>query len=184
LTWDEIKDNALRFTKRWKDAANEEAQAQSFQIDLLRVFGIKDPEAIGDFEYKVPLEDGRNGYIDYFWKKRIAIEMKSRGKDLSAAYEQLKTYVFHLPAEQIPDLLMVCDFETIVLHHRSTGTKKQFKTKDLHKNIRRFANIAGYETTREIEDQIEVNVKAAEKMAKLHDALKAMAMRDMIWKCT
>lgn len=172
LTWDEIRANAVRFVKRWKNAANEEAQAQTFQMDFLRVFGIEDPEDIGDFEYKVPLEDGRNGYIDYLWKKRIAIEMKSRGKDLGKAYEQLKNYVFHLPADDMPDMLMVCDFETIVLYHRSTGTQKQFKTKELQKNIRQFANISGYETTREIEDQIEVNVKAAEKMAKLHDALK------------
>lgn len=173
LTWDKIHDNALPFAKRWKDAYNEEAQAQSFQIEFLRVFGIEDPEAIGDFEYKVPLEEGRNGYIDYLWKGHIAIEMKSKGKNLGAAYEQLKNYVFHLPADDMPELLMVCDFQTIVLYHRSIGARKQFKTKELNKNIRQFANIAGYETTREIEDQIEVNVKAAEKMAKLHDALKS-----------
>ncbi|MDL2318463.1 class I SAM-dependent DNA methyltransferase, partial [Eubacteriales bacterium OttesenSCG-928-A19] len=173
LTWDEIRDGAMRFSKRWQHAANEEAQAQAFQIDFLRVFGIDDPESIGDFEFKVPLEGGHNGYVDYLWKKHIAIEMKSKGKDLAKAYEQLKNYVFHLPAEDIPDLLMVCDFETVVLYHRSTGVKKQFKTRELHKNIRQFSNIAGYETKREMEDQIEVNVKAAEKMAKLHDALKS-----------
>lgn len=173
LTWDEIRGNALRFANRWKDASNEEAQAQAFQMDFFRVFGVDDPEAEGDFEYKVPLEEGRTGYIDYLWKKRIAIEMKSRGKDLGGAYTQLKNYVFHLPAEEIPDLLMVCDFETVVLYQRNTGTRKQFKLKDLYKNIRRYASIAGYETMREIEEQVEVNIKAAEKMAKLHDALKS-----------
>jgi len=172
LTWDDIKGNAVAFSKRWKDAHNEEAQAQAFEMDFFRVFGIDDPEQSGDFEYKVPLDDGRTGYIDYLWKKQIAVEMKSRGKELSRAYEQLKEYVVHLPAEDIPDLLMVCDFENIVLHRRSTGEKFAFKTKDLHKNIKRFANISGYETTREFDNQVEVNVKAAEKMAKLHDALK------------
>ena len=34
------------------------------------------------------------------------------------------------------------------------------------------AVIAGYETERIRDDQVEVNVKAAEKMAKLHDTLK------------
>ena len=173
LSWDEIKGNALRFSKRWKDAHNEEAQAQAFEIEFFRVFGVEDPEQTGDFEYRVKLNGGRNGYIDYLWKKQIALEMKSRGKDLSKAYEQVKDYVFHLPAEDIPDLLMVCDFETIQLHRRSTGEQKIFKTKDLHRNIKLFANIAGYETTRTYEDQIEVNVKAAEKMARLHDELQA-----------
>ena len=98
--------------------------------------------------------------------------MKSRGKDLNKAYTQLKEYVFHLPDEDMPDMLMVCDFATIVLHSRTTGEKFSFKTKDLRKHIKRFADIAGYETTRIYENQIDVNVKAAEKMARLHDALK------------
>ena len=40
------------------------------------------------------------------------------------------------------------------------------------RHIRRFANIAGYTTERHRPDPVEINVKAAEKMAKLHDALK------------
>lgn len=43
----------------------------------------------------------------------------------------------------------------------------------MHKHIRRFADIAGYETERIRDGQMEVNVKAAEKMARLHDALKS-----------
>lgn len=173
LSWEVIQANAVKFSERWKDAQNEEAQGQTFTVDFFKVFGVDDPEKTGDFEYKVPLDEGRTGYIDYLWKKRIALEMKSFGKDLSKAYGQLKEYVFHLPDDEIPDLLMVCDFATIVLHSRTTGQKISFKTKELRKHIKRFADIAGYETTRDYESQVEVNVKAAEKMAKLHDALKA-----------
>ena len=172
LSWEAIQANAIQFSKRWEDATSEEAQAQTFTIDFFKVFGISDPERTGDFEYKVPLTEGRTGYIDYLWKKRIAVEMKSSGKDLNKAYEQLKEYVFHLPHDEIPDLLMVCDFKTIVLHSRTTGKKISFKTKELRKHVKRFADIAGYEATRVYENHVEVNVKAAEKMAKLHDALK------------
>lgn len=56
---------------------------------------------------------------------------------------------------------MVGDFENILLYRRTTAERFAFKTKDLRKHICRFASIVGYETTREIEDQIEVNVKAA-----------------------
>lgn len=173
LTWEAIQGNAVAFSKRWKDARNEEAQGQSFTSDFFRVFGVADPEKVGDFEYKVPLDDGRTGYIDYLWKNRIAVEMKSAGKGLNKAYAQLKEYVFHLPEDEMPELLMVCDFTTIVLHSRTTGKKISFKTKELRKHIKRFADIAGYETTRVYESQVEVNVKAAEKMAKLHDALQS-----------
>ena len=171
FTWEEIQINAVKFSKKWKDAYNEEAQAQAFLLDFFMVFGVEALE-VGAFEYRVPKEIEGKGYIDYFWKKKIAIEMKSKGKSLDKAYEQLKNYIIQLPADEIPELLMVCDFETVVLYHRGKNIRKQFKVKDLSKNIRQFASIAGYETTREIEDQIEVNVRAAEKMAKLHDALK------------
>jgi len=173
LPWDEIQVNAISFAKRWKDAKREEALAQTFEKEFLSVFGVEDALAVGEYEYRVPLDDGHNGYIDYYWPKKIAIEFKTRGKDLNKAYDQLKEYVLHLPGEDMPDLMMVCDFETIVLHHRSTGEVVRFKTKDLRKHIKQFANIAGYETTRVYENQVEVNVQAAEKMARLHDALKA-----------
>ena len=71
LSWESIQANAISFAKRWEDATSEEAQAQSFTIDFLRVFGVDDPEKIGNFEYKVPLDDGHVGYIDYFWKKKM-----------------------------------------------------------------------------------------------------------------
>ena len=172
LPWDEIQSNATAFSKRWRDAKNEEAQSQSFLTDFLRVFGIDDPESIGDFEYKVPLSTGRTGYIDYVWKSKIAIEMKSRGRNLDEAYYQLQTYMKDLPAEEIPDLWLVSDFENMRLYRRSINRIFSFKTKDLRKNIRLFADIAGYETERVIENQIQVNVKAAEKMARLHNGLK------------
>jgi len=172
LTWDEIQANAVAFSKKWKDAKNEDAEAQGFLIDFLRVFGV-DTMGVGDFEYKVPLADGRRGEIDYLWKGKIAIEMKSRGKSLDLAYDQLKRYMQSLPHEDIPDLWLVCDFENMQLRRRSTSEIWDFKKKDLRKHIKKFADIAGYTTERTHEDQVEVNVKAAEKMAKLHDALKA-----------
>ncbi|GHU82362.1 methylase [Clostridia bacterium] len=172
LTWDEIQSNAVAFSKRWKDETREEAMAQTFETELMRVFGVDDPAKCGVFEYKVPLAGGHNGYIDYLWKGQIAIEFKSKGKDLDRAYHQLQNYLQHLPEEEIPDLQMVCDFENIILYRRSTKENWKFKTKDLRKHIKRFANIAGYTTERVRENQIEVNVKAAEKMARLHDALK------------
>ena len=171
LSWDEIQQGAITFARRWKDGWDEKSEAQSFVRDFLRVFGAEDAAAVGRFEERAQRESGR-GFMDYFWPKKIAIEMKSKGRDLDRAYTQLADYLCHLPEDEIPELWMVSDFETIVLWRRSTKQHKQFKTKDLKKNIRQFADIAGLETQRVDIDQMEVNVKAAEKMARLHDALK------------
>ena len=173
LSWDEIQANSVAFSKQYKTARNEEAEGQGFVIDFLRVFGVEKPMESGNFEFKVPLTAGKTGYIDYRWKGQIAIEMKSRGKDLDAAFIQLQTYMKHLPDDEIPDLWMVCDFENIRLCRRSTNEIWNFKTKDLRKHIKRFADIAGYTTERMITDRVELNIKAAEKMAKLHDALES-----------
>jgi len=172
LTWDDIQSNALAFAIRWKDAKNEKSEAQMFVRYFLSIFGIDDAAAVGRFENPALKEEGR-GFMDYFLPKKIAIEMKSQGKDLNEAYKQLKDYIVHLPADEMPELLMVSDFETIVHYNRTTGKRTLFKTKDLHKHVKRFAVLAGYATQRdqEREDQLEVNIRAAERMALLHDEL-------------
>lgn len=171
LTWEAILSNAIKFSHKWKDAKKEKAEAQPFMLDFMKVFGVNAPLSVGEFEVKVNVDDGRVGYFDYLWPKKIAIEMKTPGKDLKKAYEQLKNYVVHLRQEEMPDLLMVSDFANIHLYQRTTGKMSVFKLKDLRRHIREFAILAGYEISRIPEAQLEVNVEAAEKMAILHDAL-------------
>ena len=65
LTWDDIQSNAMGFSKRWKDAGKEESEAQNFVTDLLRVFGVAEPVKTGEFEFKVPLTGGMDGYTFY-----------------------------------------------------------------------------------------------------------------------
>ncbi|MBR4986979.1 MAG: class I SAM-dependent DNA methyltransferase, partial [Proteobacteria bacterium] len=174
LSWAEIEDRAASFRKVWeKQKGAERQQAQRFVTEFLAVFGVENPLLDdGEFEHKTPKEFGDDGYIDYFLPRKLIVEMKSKGKDLGKAFEQVKDYVFHLPAEQMPELVLVCDFDRFELYHRTTAEHVSFRLKDIRKYVRHFANIAGYETQRIYDDQFEVNVEAAMKMAKIHDALK------------
>jgi len=169
LSWDTIQANAVAFSKRWADVVSEKQQDQGFIDALLRVFGVEDSRMVGTFQEKTQI-DGK--WIDYLWKGKIAIEMKSRGESLDTAFEQLRGYMMRIPENEVPDLWLASDFENIRLSQRSTNKIYNFKTKDLRKHIKKFADIAGYTTERVREEQVEVNVKAAEKMAKLHDALR------------
>ena len=81
LSWNEIKDRALRFSKEWKNTINEEADAKPFLDAFFDVFGIT-RKKIGTFEHKVKKLSDTDGYIDLLWKGTILIEMKSRGKNL------------------------------------------------------------------------------------------------------
>ena len=174
LSWEEIEDRAASFRKTWeKQKGAERQQAQSFLRDFLSVFGMDNPlENGGEFEHKTPKEVGDDGYIDYFLPKKLVVEMKSKGKDLNKAFEQVKDYVFHLPADEMPELVLVCDFNRFELFHRTTAEHVSFKLKEIRKYVRHFANIAGYETQRIYDEQLDVNIQAAMKMAKIHDALK------------
>jgi type I restriction-modification system DNA methylase subunit len=172
LTLDEIQINATRFSKRWENAHREKADEQPFIIELLGVFGVDDPVKAGERQKEVKIKGQHTRWIDYFWKNKIAIEMKSAGERLDKAYWQLRErYMDNLPAEDVPDLWLVCDFQNFHLRRMSTKEIFKFALKDLRKNIRLFPELTGHKAVSVKDFELEVNVKAAEKMANLSKAL-------------
>ena len=91
-SWTEIRKAATAFSKRWRNAFDEKSQAQSFLKEFFAVFGV-DAVTVATFEHRVKFADGSQGYADCLWPGRILVEMKSRGKDLDAAFEQAMDYV-------------------------------------------------------------------------------------------
>ena len=81
LSWNEIKDRAIRFSKEWESEISEKAEAQTFWDQFFDVFGIS-RRKIASFEKPVQKLDESTGYIDLLWKGTILVEHKSRGKDL------------------------------------------------------------------------------------------------------
>lgn len=174
LPWIEIQNNAVKFQERWKDAANERAEAQIFLYELLRdVYGV-DQKRVATFEKRVHPTSDENGYIDMLWPGRILIEMKSRGKSLDRAHEQARKYAISIPSdEDLPEYIMVCDFARIRLYNLTTDEVVEFETKDLSKNVKRLSILTDQATKYDLVADRKLNVEAAYKMAKLHDSLKA-----------
>ncbi|MEI6090599.1 MAG: DNA methyltransferase [bacterium] len=203
LSWNEIKDRAVKFSKEWEDACREEADAKPFLVDFFDVFGITS-KRVGSFEHKVKKLGDSDGYIDLLWKGMILIEMKSRGKSLDRAFQQAKDYIHGLSELEAPKYILVCDFENFRLYDLETltptlsqmgeGVKDfsteqekdltpalskngegviEFKLHDLVQNVQHFGFIAGYQK-RVYKEQDPVNIYAAEVMGKLHDKLKAI----------
>ncbi len=172
LSWNEIKDRALRFSREWADESSEDAEAKSFWDGFFNVFGIH-RRRVSTFERKVKKLDGRDGYIDLLWKGVLLIEHKSRGKDLDRAHAQARDYFAGLSEAELPRYLLVSDFARFRLYDLDTGEAAvEFVLADLHKQVRRFGFIAGYQA-RTYKEEDPVNVQAAERMGRLHDALKA-----------
>lgn len=172
LSWNEIKDRALKFSREWANEASEDAEAKSFWDGFFDVFGVP-RRRVGTFEKKVKKLDGKDGFIDLLWKGVLLVEHKSRGKDLNRAHTQAREYFAGLNDAELPKYLLVSDFARFRLYDLEGDAEPvEFALADLHKNLRRFGFMAGYQA-RTYKDEDPVNVQAAERMGKLHDALKA-----------
>lgn len=170
LSWNEIKDRAVKFSKEWEDTTKEEADAKPFLDAFFNVFGIT-RKKIGTFEHKVKKLSEADGYIDLLWKGTILIEMKSRGKNLDKAFEQALDYTHGLKATELPKYILVCDFDVFRLYDTEEQTTIEFVLKDLVKNVQSFGSLLGYQK-KVYKEQDPANIKAAELMGKLHDRLE------------
>lgn len=171
LSQSEIRARADKFAADWAGTAREEAEAQSFQNDFFHIFGIE-RRKVAIFEHRVKCEDG-DGYIDLFWKGRIMIEMKSRGKSMEKAWEQARRYAATLKPHEMPRCILICDFEHWDMYDLDRDAEKHsFTLAELPQHIHRFYYLAGYDE-RSYQEEDAVNVQAAELMGRLHDCLKA-----------
>ncbi len=180
LSWNEIKSRALTFSRTWSDAADENAQAKPFWLAFFEIFGITD-KRVASFELAVKKHGGGQGFVDLFWPGMLLVEHKSRGKNLDAAFDQALGYFPGLAERDLPRLIVVCDFARFRVHRLATASTPaetiEFALKDLHKHVRLFGYLAGYQV-QTIRPQDPVNMKAAERMGRLHDALKASGYTD------
>lgn len=172
LSWNEIKSRSLAFSKEWENEISEDAEAKSFWDGFFHIFGIS-RKRVASFEEPVKKLGDKQGFIDLFWKRKLLVEHKSRGKSLDKAYTQALDYFPGISEDDLPRYVLVSDFARFRLYDLEEKEQHEFELKDLYKNVRLFGFIANYETHK-IKEQDPVNIKAAERMGKLHDQMKAV----------
>jgi len=170
LSWNEIKDRALSFSKEWEGESRERAEKDTFWNEFFNVFGIS-RRRLATFEAPVKKLNNKQGFIDLFWKGTLLVEHKSRGKNLDAAFEQATDYFYGIKEHDLPKYVLVSDFEKFKLYDLDDKKEYEFHINELHKNIKLFGFIAGYQK-RTFKDEDPVNIQAAELMGKLHDQLE------------
>lgn len=176
LSHNEIVTRAHNFVDNWRDAQDEKSETQPFWDAFFEVFGLSRRDVATYEERTKHIAKGKKTtrFIDVFWPGMLLVEQKSRGRDLDKAMNQARGYVGDLVREKrhqdIPRFLACCDFERMVLWDREKDRHVEFYISDLPKHIREFWFIAGYDAL-PIDPEAEVDIKAAERMAALHDAL-------------
>jgi hypothetical protein len=144
LSWNEIKDRALNFSKEWAETVSEDADAKPFLVEFFNVFGISS-KRVASFEHRVKKLDERDGYIDLLWKGTILIEMKSRGKNLDKAFIQAKDYLHGLKQHELPKYILISDFEYFRLYDLEEDKLIEFKLNELVNNVQHFGYLLGYQ---------------------------------------
>jgi len=170
LSWNEIKDRALKFSIEWADETKERAEKDSFWNDFFNVFGIS-RRRVATFEEPVKKLSGNQGFIDLFWKGTLLVEHKSKGRSLDKAFEQATDYFPGLKEHELPKYILVSDFDKIKLFDLDERTEHEFYVSELYKNVKLFGFIAGYQK-RTFKEEDPVNIEAAELMGKFHDQLE------------
>lgn len=170
LSWIEIKNNALRFSKEWKDEVSEDAEAKSFWDAFFKVFGV-DRRRLAQFEKAVSRIGRGSGFIDLFWPGVLIVEHKSRGKNLNKAYGQAVDYFEGLKDHELPRYILVSDFAHFRLYDLDEKTEHEFPLQDLYIHIKEFGFMLGQQK-RTYKEQDPINIDAAHKMGDLHDKLK------------
>ena len=170
LSWNEIKNRAINFSKEWETEEKEHAESQSFWNDFFNIFGIS-RKRVASFEEPVKKLGEKRGRIDLFWKGTLLVEHKSRGKDLDKAYTQALDYFPGLKEAELPKYILISDFEIFKLYDLEEDKNYEFTLSELYKNVHLFGFIAGY-TKHKVVAEDPINIKAAQLMGKLHDVLK------------
>ena len=175
LSWNEIRTRAAKFSHEWADAAYEKGETQSFYNDFFEIFGVK-RRSVARYEEHVQKLDNSSGFIDLFWPGMLLVEQKSVGRDLSPAHEQAGEYFDALPEKDRPRYILVSDFQNFELLDRDKKQLIRFTLPDLPTHVEKFGFIIGVEQ-KTFRDQDPANIKAAELVGRLHDALDEAGYR-------
>ncbi|MDP8208562.1 MAG: hypothetical protein P9L92_18005 [Candidatus Electryonea clarkiae] len=177
LSWNEIRQRAIQFSREWEGEHAERAEAQTFWNEFFLVFGIP-RRTVAAFEEPVKSLHDTYHRIDLFWRGSLLAEHKSSGQNLDKAESQAMQYIQELVTsnrqDEVPRYIILSDFNRLVLydleHEESEPDKIEFFLADLHFHIKHFAFFIG-QRTHKFGEEDEANIKAANIMAGLHDAI-------------
>lgn len=169
--YEENRERARRFVKSWAGETRERAEKDTFWNELLAVFGV-DRRQVARFEPVARrYSTGRHGFIDLFWPGRLLVEHKRAGEDLDAAMRQAKDYLPGMDAEDVPAVVVTCDFSEFVVDDLDSGQQERFPLSDLPNKLELFGLLEGRDRRR-YDSEEDVNLAATELLAGFHDALR------------
>ena len=170
LTWNEIRQRATTFAESWEGHGYEKGQTQLFYQEFFQIFDMS-VRRVASFEEPVRRLGDRRGYIDLFWKGVLLVEQKSAGRNLERAREQAFDYFPGIKESDLPQFLLLSDFQSFILIDLDTQEEVEIPLCNLPENIAKFGFILGIQK-KVFKDQDPVNIQASELVGEFHDQLE------------
>jgi hypothetical protein len=173
ITVNEVRRRLQQFAIEHANDRLEKQYAQQFMRDFYACFGLSKSSA-SMFEKKV-IKFGSKAvrFIDSFIPGVLLVEQKTTGEDLHKAYEQALDYALAITNEfEKPRYILICDFQTFHLYdlHNLGNEPLVCKLEDISKRANWFMFLVDKRVIA-YSEELPVNRKAVEQIAKLHDAL-------------
>jgi len=172
ITINEVRRRLQLFAKEHSGDRDEKQYAQQFMRDFYACFGLSKSSA-SMFEKKVLKFGNKRGFIDSFIPGVLLVEQKTTGEDLYRAFEQAKDYALAITNEfEKPHYILVCDFQTFHLYNLHGLDKEPLvcTLAEISKRADWFMFLVDKRVVA-YSEELPVNRKAVEQIAKLHDAL-------------
>ena len=183
MTESQQKQAARQFIADWTGRGDEKQDTQTFWLNLLQnVFGVEDAHKFISFE--MPVKLSHTSFIDgYIPATRVLIEQKSdyinlkKGEKQSdgallSPFQQARRYAGHLPHDQNPRWIVVCNFQEFHIHDMNfpNGEPEVIRLADLEKEVYRLKFLVDTGSAH-IKKEMEVSLQAGTLVGKLYDAL-------------
>ena len=119
ISWNEIRQRSLAFSRDWSRATREQADKQTFWNEFFNIFGIA-RRVVATFEEPVRRLSGSTGFIDLFWPGKLLVEHKTAGHSLDTAESQAFAYIHDLinfgRQDEAPRYILLSDFQRFALY--------------------------------------------------------------------
>ncbi|OYY59076.1 MAG: hypothetical protein B7Y55_00970, partial [Polynucleobacter sp. 35-46-207] len=172
ITINEVRRRLQLFAKEHENDREEKQYAQQFMRDFYACFGLSKSSA-SMFEKKVLKFGNTRGFIDSFIPGVLLVEQKTTGENLYKAYEQALDYAMAITNEfEKPKYILICDFQTFHLYNLHSLDKEPqvCKLDEISKRADWFNFLIDKQVIA-YSEELPINRKAVEQIAKLHDAL-------------
>jgi len=178
------REQAKKFSQRWKGRGDEKSDCQTFWLDFLQnVCGVEDVAEFIFFEERVKLQ--HKSFIDAtIPSTHVMIEQKSLDKDLSrpikqsdgtflTPYQQAKRYANELPYSKRPRWIVACNFAEFRVYDMENpqAAPEIIFLEDLPQELYRLKFLVDADN-QAVSREVEVSLQAGEIVQKLYATLR------------